>query len=134
MSRSYAGMWKRFAAYFLDAIVQIILIGGIAFIFDSQGIERYLIAGCFLFAISWIYFAGMESSKLQATLGKLILGMRVVDLEGKRISFFRATWRYFAKLLSRILLGFGYLMIAFTQKKQGLHDKLAATVVVNKKM
>jgi len=80
--------------------------------------------------IGWIYSAGLESSVKQATLGKMALGMRVTDLAGRRISFGRATGRHFAKILSVLILGIGFLMVAFSEKKQGLHDKVAETLVM----
>jgi len=81
--------------------------------------------------LTWLYFAFCESSPWQATLGKLALGIRVVDMEGNRISFLRATGRHFAKLLSGLILMIGYVMVAFTQRKQGLHDIIASTLVLN---
>jgi uncharacterized RDD family membrane protein YckC len=84
---------------------------------------------CF-FLGPWLYYALMESSKNQATVGKLALGLKVTDEKGKRISFGRASGRFFAKILSSIILGIGFLMIAFTEKKQGLHDEIAGCLVV----
>ena len=81
--------------------------------------------------LSWLYFAILESSSSQATPGKMALGIKVTDMNGDRISFARATGRHFAKWLSSILL-IGYIMIALTAKKQGLHDLLASTLVVLK--
>lgn len=80
--------------------------------------------------ISWLYYSLMESSQRQATLGKLAAGIKVTDINGNRISFLQATGRYFAKILSGLMFGIGYLMIIFTEKKQGLHDILAGTLVV----
>jgi uncharacterized RDD family membrane protein YckC len=77
------------------------------------------------------YFTLLESSRLQATLGKLLCGMKVNDLSGHRISFLRATGRFFGKILSGQILLIGYLMAAFTKRKQSLHDLLAGTVVVD---
>jgi uncharacterized RDD family membrane protein YckC len=85
-----------------------------------------------LIAGQWLYFALMESSSKQASLGKMALGIIVTDIEGKRISFGKASGRYFGRILSAIIIYIGYLMIAFTEKKQGLHDMLANTLVVNK--
>lgn len=80
--------------------------------------------------LSWLYFALFHSSKWQATLGKKILGIKVADAYGERIRFGRATGRYFAKaLLSGILL-IGYIIAAFTERKQALHDLIAGTIVV----
>jgi uncharacterized RDD family membrane protein YckC len=78
---------------------------------------------------SWLYEAFMESSSYQATLGKMILGMKVTDLSGNRISFGRATGRHFAKWISGMILCIGYIMVGFTERKQGLHDLLAGTLV-----
>ena len=78
------------------------------------------------------YFAGLHASKWQGTIGKKILGLKVTDLKGNRISFWRAFGRYLAmSFLSGILL-IGYIMAAFTEKKQGLHDLIAGTLVVKK--
>lgn len=82
--------------------------------------------------INWLYFAIMESSSKQGTLGKMALGIIVTDLEGNRISFGKATGRYFGKILSGMIIYIGFIMVAFTEKKQGLHDMLAKTLVVNK--
>lgn len=83
-------------------------------------------------AISWLYYALMESSSRQATLGKLAAGIKVTDMNGNRISFLNATGRYFAKILSGLMFGIGYVMIIFTEKKQGLHDIIAGTLVIRK--
>ncbi len=83
--------------------------------------------------ISWLYNALMESSSTQATLGKMAVGIHVTDTNGRRISFLRATGRYFAKgFLSSILL-IGYIMAFFTNRKQALHDLMAGTLVLKKK-
>jgi len=80
--------------------------------------------------LCWLYFAGMESSHWQATLGKKAFSLRVTDLQGRRISFLRATGRHLAKLLSFLTLFLGFLMIPFTKRKQALHDMIARCVVV----
>lgn len=83
-------------------------------------------------SISWLYYALMESSMGQATIGKRAIGIKVTDMNGNRISFLNATGRYFGKILSGLMFGIGYIMIIFTQKKQGLHDILAGTMVIRK--
>ncbi len=83
-------------------------------------------------AIKWLYYALMESSARQGTIGKNILSIIVTDTEGNRITFGRATGRFFGKILSELILNIGYLMIAFTEKKQGLHDILANCLVIDK--
>ena len=80
--------------------------------------------------VSWLYFALLESSPKQATLGKMALGIKVTDLDGNRISFGRATGRFFAKIISGVILMIGYIMAAFTAKKQALHDIIASTLVI----
>ena len=80
--------------------------------------------------MQWLYFALLESSAKQGTLGKMALGIRVTDLDGNRISFGRATGRYFAKFISAIILYIGFIMAAFTAKKQALHDIIASTLVI----
>ncbi len=80
----------------------------------------------------WLYFALMESSVSQATVGKMAIGARVTDLYGNRISFARATGRYFAKILSAGILFIGCVMVAFTSRKQGLHDMVAGSLVLNR--
>lgn len=78
------------------------------------------------------YFAGLHASKWQATIGKKLLGLKVIGLKGNRVSFWRALGRYLAMaFLSGILL-IGYIIAAFTEKKQSLHDLIAGTIVVKK--
>jgi uncharacterized RDD family membrane protein YckC len=83
--------------------------------------------------IAWLYHALMESSAKQATLGKMALGIVVTDLNGGRISFARATGRYFSKAFISSILLVGYIIAAFTEKKQALHDLMASTLVIRKR-
>jgi len=83
--------------------------------------------------ISWLYFALMESSRREATFGKMALGIIVNDRKGQRVSFGRATGRHFAKLISGVILVIGFIMAGFTAKKQTLHDMIAECVVVKKR-
>ena len=66
------------------------------------------------------------------TPGKLILGLRIVNEQGTTIGIPRAILRYIGKIVSGMILLIGYIMIGFTQKKQGLHDMIASTYVVYK--
>jgi uncharacterized RDD family membrane protein YckC len=140
---AFAGFWIRFAAWFIDWLLSraaALVIGFIfgfagAFLDSMQGSNAISNAGSILtqilvVAAGWIYFAVMHSSRLQASLGQMALGISVTDYEGRRISFLRATGRYFASLLSYLICFIGYLMIAFTDRKQGLHDLIAGTVMV----
>lgn len=136
---SYAGFWKRFAALLIDSLVLIIpslILGAIigvatVLIFGNVGDIAGAIGNIAGVLMAWLYFALMESSGKQATLGKLALGIKVVDLQGQRISFSRATGRYFAKILSSIILMIGYLMAGMTRRKQALHDMMASCLVIN---
>ena len=94
-------------------------------------IGAYLTAITIVFIIDWLYYAIMESRK-GATFGKMALGITVLDMSGRPVSFGRATGRYFGKILSGIILGIGYIIAGFTQQKQALHDILAGCIVVNK--
>jgi len=131
----YAGFWIRFAAAFIDGIILSIPQLAIQFAMAESiaeggaGLGLYYII---VLAMNWVYFAGMESSSNQATLGKMVVGIKVTNLEGEPINFVNATGRYFAKIISAIILLIGYIMAAFTPKKQALHDQLAKTLVVKK--
>ncbi|WPL16339.1 RDD family protein [Thiorhodovibrio winogradskyi] len=141
---SYAGFWFRFIAAIVDIILCQILIIVIVFPLayvlglymaetasasdiESTGEALGTILGIF---IQWLYFTVQESSTWQATVGKKMFGMTVTDMGGKRISFGRANARYWSKILSALILMIGYLMVAFTAKKQGLHDLIAGTLVL----
>lgn len=133
----YAGFWTRVGAYFIDGIILTLIFiplwFGLVFISYSYGSNDTFYGILFVsFLIQWLYFAGMESSTRQATLGKGAVGIIVTDLNGSRISLGRATVRYFAKYLSSFLFGIGYLMIALTEKKQGLHDMIAGCIIIKK--
>ncbi len=144
MAAGYGGFWIRVVAAIIDGIILRVVVSPIHLIFGGLGFAGGMMPGLphagmailgggltvivLLFG-SWLYEAFMESSSYQATLGKMIFGMKVTDLNGNRISFERATGRHFAKWLSAMILGIGYLMVAFTERKQGLHDLLAGTLV-----
>jgi uncharacterized RDD family membrane protein YckC len=83
----------------------------------------------FLILVPWVYFAYFYSSKNQGTLGNMAVRAAVTDMEGNRITFGRATLRFFAMYLCLFTILIGFLVIAFTTYKQGLHDKIAATLV-----
>ncbi|MBN1364911.1 MAG: RDD family protein [Syntrophaceae bacterium] len=133
---SYAGFWKRVAAWFIDFIILSVIMYLFALIFFTNGTDNVsVLRGKYLFwgiIIAWLYYTLMESSLKQATLGKMALGIKVIDLNGNRIAFGKANGRYFGKFLSSIIIGIGYIMVAFTQKKQGLHDIMAQCLVVNR--
>lgn len=85
-----------------------------------------------VFVGPWLYEALMESSRYEGTLGKRAVGIRVVGLDGRQISFGRATGRHFGKILSAFTLEIGFLMAGFTKQKQALHDMVAGTLVIHR--
>jgi len=139
-SAPYASFWLRLVAWVVDSII--VSIGWFCLavvmltIFQNKNrpdevdpiMKVSLVVGFFLI---WIYYALQESSFAQATLGKRMVGLKVTDLGGNRITFGAASVRYFAKVLSSIL-GVGFLMAALTQRKQGLHDLMANCLVVRR--
>ena len=80
--------------------------------------------------LGWLYFAFMESSERGATLGKMAVGLRVVTDQGERLSFLQASGRYFAKFVSALILCIGFIMVAFTERKRGLHDMISGSLVI----
>jgi uncharacterized RDD family membrane protein YckC len=140
----YAGFWLRLIA----AIVDQILCGVAAFLIsfplgivlgasmeDTSTIEEIKSAaevfGFILgILVSWLYFTVSESSVWQATLGKKMFGLKVTDMDGNKISLGKANGRYWSKIISALPLLIGYIMVAFTKRKQGLHDIIAGTLVI----
>ncbi len=120
---AYGGFWPRAGAWLIDTIVVGAATGLLVSVTFGLGVVG-------IFFAHWLYEAAMLSSSWQATLGKRALGMMVTDLDGRRLSFARATGRHFAKWLSAMTLCIGYVMAAFTTKKQALHDMVAGTLVV----
>jgi uncharacterized RDD family membrane protein YckC len=146
---TYAGFWIRVGAAIIDGIILGIvqsIVGGIFGISMWSMSVRNSTAPDFAALMSalvplflsmtvfqWLYYALMESSSNQGTLGKMACGIKVTNLNGERITFLNATGRYFSKILSSLILCIGYIMVAFTEKKQGLHDMIAGTLVVYKR-
>ena len=141
----YAGFWLRVVAYLIDAIILYIPGRLINYFLGVQtsftwyggrisGAEinwtSYILAMLFTMILQWLYFSLMESSAKQATLGKMLLKLKVTNMDGNRISMANATGRFFAKYLSAMILLIGYMMAGWTEKKQGLHDIIANTLVV----
>jgi len=140
--RDFAGFWLRAVANFIDSLILgfgcFVAMYGTAFMMvsvvgvpDHQGAILYFI-GMYVVAVLmiWLYYALMESSRNQATVGKLLLGLKVTDLEGYPIGFGRATGRLVGKSLSGLFWGVGFLMAGLTERKQALHDMIAGTLVV----
>ena len=148
----YAGFWLRFVALLIDFIV-LGFAGAILTLpfgagFGLHGLLRGRAFGSpedlvgatgLVFKViiirtilNWLYYALLESSEWRGTLGKKALGLEVTDLNGNRIDFARASGRFFAKILSTLILFIGYIMAGITEKKQALHDILAGCLVIRK--
>ncbi len=143
----YAGFWMRFAAAIIDYVILTViesmmqlgvgLGGGMPFMPGPGGFSPgnpFPMFGLFSggFVLRWLYFALMESSRYQATIGKLALGIIVTNMQGQRIGFGQATGRYFGKFISAFTLMIGFMMAGWTEKKQALHDMLAGCLVIRK--
>ncbi|GGK34442.1 RDD family protein [Salinarimonas ramus] len=142
---AFGGFWVRAVALVIDTIVTMILavvFGALAgftlgflLVLDGASIAQStdqiaLLGNIIGFGVTWLYFAVMESSSMQGTLGKRALGLKVVNSEGGRIGFGRATGRYFAKAISALILFIGYFMAGWTRGKRALHDMIADTYVI----
>ncbi|MEL1263106.1 RDD family protein [Pseudoxanthomonas putridarboris] len=137
----YAGFWKRVAASIIDsfalgipvsvvtAIVGALFGGGFGG-FDDPFKPGETLGSYVLMALVFAWFH--SSAGLMATPGKLAVGIKVVRTDGEKISFLRGFGRYWAYMLSSLLLCIGLIMAAFTERKQGLHDLICDTLVVDK--
>jgi uncharacterized RDD family membrane protein YckC len=135
----YAGFWIRFVAYFIDGILLNVVTFGLGFVFglliSTAGPDATLALTLTLQAISlgiavsyFVYFHG--SPQHQATLGKKVMGLRVICADGSDVSFARALGRYFASILSGIIFAIGYIMAGFDDEKRALHDHICTTRVI----
>ncbi len=158
MNTNYAGFWLRLVAVIIDGIiigvaqslviVPILAAVGLGFASGANDMDfsdpeqtagmiasiAALMGGYWILAmcIQILYFTFMESSKFQATIGKIALGLIVTDLNGGKLDFSKAFIRNLCKIISNITMLIGYIMAGFTEKKQALHDMIASTLVVKK--
>ena len=136
----HAGFWRRFAAWVVDALIVYVPAGSIVLgvLEPALGVEPAaddqigaMLVHSLAFLFGYPYYAIMESSAWQGTIGKRALGLKVVNAKSGRIHFGQASLRFFGKIVSGALLGLGYLMIAVTPMKQALHDLVAGTFVLH---
>jgi uncharacterized RDD family membrane protein YckC len=139
---AYAGFWIRVAANLIDSVIMmavfcplgVILVVVSAATGADENSAPAALANLSLnlasTVVEWLYCSLLESSSWQGTVGKKPLGLKVTDLNGNRIGLGKATGRHFGKILSSLICFVGLIMVAFTEKKQGLHDILAGTLVV----
>lgn len=158
MNDNYAGFWLRLVAVFIDAIIigiiqsfvaiPILAAVGLSVMtgvdnIDMTDTENVLgMVGAIMAAagVYWLvattvqilYFSFMESSNMQATVGKMAMGLKVTDMQGAKLDLGKAFLRNLCKLISNFTLLIGYIMAGFTEKKQALHDMIAGTLVVKK--
>lgn len=158
MNTIYAGFWMRLVAIIIDGIIigiiqsfviiPILAAIGFGFIGTMQTMDMndpnnvagmlgavMAVAGTYwilAMCIQVLYFSFMESSKWQATIGKMALGLMVTDMNGVKLDFGKAFVRNICKIISNFTLLIGYIMAGFTDKKQALHDIIAGTLVVKK--
>ena len=144
----YGGFWIRVLAYLIDRVVVGAMYSPVVVYFALRMVSELRrvpphgpeqLAPIFHFItivaplallVQWLYEALLTSSSWQATVGKRVLDLKVTDEAGNPISFEQATGRFFAKILSGLICGIGFLMVAFTERRQGLHDIIAGTLVV----
>jgi uncharacterized RDD family membrane protein YckC len=122
----YASFWQRFVAALIDGIILMFPNFCFNYLFGPRSGSYYMAS----IVTGWLYYALMESGEGQATLGKRAMKIKVVNMQGERISFANASGRHFAKFISAIIIFIGYLMMLWDEKKQTLHDKIAGTLVV----
>jgi uncharacterized RDD family membrane protein YckC len=124
--RTYGGFLRRAGALAIDWLLLLPVCGILA-----AGKPAAVVGVAYL-ALPWLYFGAMESSRYQATLGKLVLALVVTDLDGNGISFARATARYWSSYLSVLTGGVGFLLAAVTERQQALHDMVGGTMVLRR--
>ncbi len=141
----HAGFWRRFAAYSLDSLIlgipMLIVFGTLGWMNVKAAMSGETPGGMivlltFLLYVaaivgSWLYFAKFESGASQATPGKRLMGLKVTNDRGGRISFGRATGRFFAKIVTNLIpFGIGWMLAGWTGRKQAIHDMMVSTCVV----
>ena len=121
----YASVWKRFWAFMIDLAVFIVL-----FILLAQLLNDFTVS-LILLVIIWLYYALLESSPWQASLGKRLMGLKVVDKRGRRLTFSKATKRLLVRLVTNVAFYIGFFTAAFDKHKETLHDKVSHSLVIS---
>jgi len=134
--QQYGGFWVRLVALVLDnAIVFLILLGAglcLGILSTTIGMDGLLamVMSAAAILVPFLYWPALESSRWQATVGKRVMGLSVADIDGNRLSFVHALLRALARIVSAIPFCLGFVMAAFTGRKQALHDIIAKTLVM----
>lgn len=143
----YAGFGLRLAAWMLDWVILAALRFAVLMItamvvaaIESanpgapmiRDVGGWVILALFVLC-PWPYYAIMEASKVQATVGKLAAGIRVEDIDGGRATLLQTAVRYLLRFFSALMLGIGFLMVLWTKRRQAFHDIGANTIVTRKR-
>lgn len=134
----FAGFWLRAAAFVIDGVLLSVvfsivegILANLLGVFSGDDVWlSWLFLGSSGLVLTWLWYAAFESSDWQATPGKKLLRLKVTTLQGEKVSFVRALGRQVGKVVSNFLLGLGYVLAAFTRRKQALHDLFANTLVL----
>ena len=132
---AYAGFWRRLLAHLIDMLIigaVGVTLGTLVIAVAPANLPALANVVPVTAAIWWAYYVLFESSPARGTLGKIALNLFVGDVHGDPISYRRAAFRYLFKVFSTLLLGLGWLMPAFTPRKQALHDVMAGTLVLRR--
>ncbi len=155
-TEEFAGPGRRFIAFIIDIVFVIIIdifVMGVAGLTEGVRMAYQMLRGypvtdrygdvvtsvlptpviysfaVLIILVPWLYFAFLDSSKNQATLGKIATRVAVTDMNGSRITFARSTLHFFAMYLSAFIFFVGFIIIPFTRQKQGLHDVIAGCLM-----
>ena len=118
----YAGFWQRILAGIIDLIILIVIEVILIFI--------PVIGWVLSLFVTWLYFAIQHSSTKQATFGMRALDIKITNEDNKKIGFWRATGNFYLTVISGLIIFIGFLMIAFTSRKQGLHNLISRTLCI----
>lgn len=129
-SRNYAGFWTRALAFIVDAIILGFLSAIIVFLLTYADGTMSILRAVLPALVCFLYFPAMWSSPMQATLGQSLCHLRVIRVDGSAVSFMQGVLRAFGMIVSGLILGIGFVMIAFSNRKRGWHDQIADTCVV----
>ena len=118
----YAGFWQRLLAGIIDSIILIVI--------EVILILIPIIGWILSLFVTWLYFAIQHSSTKQATFGMRALDIKITNENHGKIGFWRATGNFYLTVISALVVFIGFLMIAFTSRKQGFHNLISRTLCI----
>jgi uncharacterized RDD family membrane protein YckC len=138
---AYGGFWLRLAAAVIDVVAIFVLVGVVLLVVALLNLivgEQFLggdrFSSVLLMTVAWLYDAGLTASAARATLGKLVVGLRIDDADtGTRVNFLIASGRHFARVVSATPLLLGYVTMFWEPRRRAIHDLAAGTVVVKRR-